>query len=102
MISAAVIPLICSLVVLDAAVRAGDGRRRAAERGRHRALVVTIVGSRGNFCSGVAIGRDLVLTAAHCVQPGADYKIVDYGTQPPRLLDAKSVVSHPNSWSLGS
>jgi hypothetical protein len=30
------------------------------------------------------------------VQPGADYKIVDYGAQPPRLLDAKSVVSHPN------
>ena len=32
--------------------------------------VVLIVGSRGNFCSGAALARDLVLTAAHCVLPG--------------------------------
>jgi len=31
--------------------------------------VVLLVGSRGNSCSGVAIARDLVLTAAHCVLP---------------------------------
>ena len=31
--------------------------------------VVLLVGSRGNSCSGVAIARDLVLTAAHCVPP---------------------------------
>src|SRR5689334_21616514 len=29
---------------------------------------VMLTGSRGSFCSGVAIARDLVLTAAHCVQ----------------------------------
>ena len=37
--------------------------------------VVMLAGQRG-FCSGTAIARDLVLTAAHCVLPGTDYKLV--------------------------
>ena len=45
-----------------------------------RALVL-IVGSRGNFCTGAALAPDLVLTAAHCVLPGADYKIVEYDSR---------------------
>ncbi len=59
--------------------------------------VVTIVGSRGNFCSGALIAPKLVLTVAHCVQPGATYKIVEYGAdKQPQLHDVKDVAIHPS------
>src|SRR6201990_2732820 len=58
--------------------------------------VVTIVGSRGNFCTGSLIAPSLVLTVAHCVQPGADYKIVQQGDdKTPQLQDVKSVSIRP-------
>jgi len=58
--------------------------------------VVTIVGSRGNFCTGSLVAPTLVLTVAHCVQPGADYKIVEYDAdKKPQLKDVKAVAIHP-------
>ena len=58
--------------------------------------VITIVGSRGNFCTGSLIAPTLVLTAAHCVQPGAEYKIVEYDAdRKPQLRDVKRVAIHP-------
>ncbi len=66
----------------------------APVNGAHSA--VTIVGSRGNFCTGAYIARDLVLTAAHCVVPGADYKLVEYDAQKqPRLRDTAQIARHP-------
>src|SRR5687768_1160634 len=58
--------------------------------------VVTIVGSRGNFCSGTMIAPNIALTAAHCVQGGATYKIVEYDAQrTPQLRDVAQVATHP-------
>jgi hypothetical protein len=58
--------------------------------------VVVIVGSRGNSCTGVALARDLVLTVAHCVLPGSDYKIVEFNAaRQPQLRDVVSVTAHP-------
>src|SRR5262245_42090200 len=57
---------------------------------------VMLIGSRGNFCTGVAVARDLVLTAAHCVQAGAEYKLVELdANRQPVLKDVISVSRHP-------
>lgn len=58
--------------------------------------VVLLVGSRGTSCSGVAIKSDVVLTAAHCVLPGADYKLVAFdAARRPQFDDAAAVLRHP-------
>ena len=36
-----------------------------------------------------------MLTAAHCVSPGADYKVILPGETPPRLRDVRRTASHP-------
>ena len=51
---------------------------------------------QGEHGTGAMIAPKLVLTAAHCVQPGADYKIVEYGAdRQPSLQDVKTVAIHP-------
>jgi secreted trypsin-like serine protease len=58
--------------------------------------IITIVGSRGNFCSGALIAPRLVLTVGHCVQPGTDYRIVEYAADgKPRLQASRRVAVHP-------
>lgn len=58
--------------------------------------VVLIVGSAGTFCTGVAIARDLVLTAAHCTLPGAAYKLMEFdAAHQPLLKDVAEIARHP-------
>jgi len=81
------------LVTVPAAAMVGGATSPPSAIGRS---VVLIVGSRGNFCSGAALAPDLVLTAAHCVLPGSDYKIVEYDSaKRPQLRDVASVTAHP-------
>jgi secreted trypsin-like serine protease len=90
-------PLIAGVALLlsvPAGAIVGGGAPSAEGIGRS---VVTIVGSRGNFCTGAVIAPRLVLTAAHCVQPGATYKIVEYGAdRQPQLQDVKNIATHPS------
>src|ERR1700681_1013747 len=81
------------LVTAPAGAIVGGGAPSAEGVGRS---VVTIVGSRGNFCTGALIAPKLVLRAAHCAPPGAAYKIVEYGAdKPPQLQDVRTVAVHP-------
>jgi hypothetical protein len=53
-----------------------------------------IAGKQG-FCSGAAIAGNLVLTAAHCVYPGNDYKLVELVNGKPLFKSIATIVRHP-------
>jgi hypothetical protein len=77
----------------EASAMVGGAPAAAAGFGRS---VVMILGSSGTACTATAIGSDLLLTAAHCVQPGSDYKLVgsEQG-QPPVLKAIARIERHP-------
>jgi secreted trypsin-like serine protease len=86
-VATAVLASTPALAIVGGAAPSNEGVGRA---------VVTIVGSRGNFCTGSLIAPTLVLTVGHCVQPGAEYKILEYDAQQkPELRDVRSVAIHP-------
>lgn len=94
------VTVVCSVAgLVPAFAMVGDAPNADAATARH---IVLIVGSRGTSCTGVVVARDLVLTAAHCVLPGADYKIVTFdAARRPTLLDAAEITRHPQ-FDLGA
>ena len=76
-----------------AAAMVGGAPIAATEYGRS---IVMILGSSGTACTATAIGRDLLLTAAHCVQPGSEYKLVGSESgEPPVLKAIARIERHP-------
>src|SRR5258705_6840545 len=83
---------LCVVSQMPAAAMVG-GAPSAGAAGRP---VVLMVGSRGTSCTGVSIATGLVLPAAHCVLPGADYKLVEFDdARQPTLKDVAEIARHP-------
>ncbi|MEP9379727.1 trypsin-like serine protease [Aquabacter sp. CN5-332] len=59
------------------------------------ARTVMIVSTRGASCTGTVLARDLILTAAHCVGPKADYAVALVGGGAPQLIPALRVALNP-------
>ena len=55
-----------------------------------------IVSTRGATCTGVVLGPNVLLTAAHCVQPAADYAVVVFEADTPRLIPIDRKAVHPS------
>jgi len=86
--------LACPLLLYAPAAAMVGGAAPAGDTAA-RSLVM-IVGSRGNSCTGTALASDLVLTAAHCVVAGADYKRVEFdAAHQPTLKDITGIARHP-------
>ena len=87
------IAIFCAAGVAPAAAMVGGAQPAADGAGRS---VVMILGSYGTACTATAIARDLLLTAAHCVQPGADYKLADtWSARRPELKDIVRIARDP-------
>ena len=64
--------LVAALAITPTHAMVGGAQPAADGAGRS---VVMILGEGGTQCTATAIARDLLLTAAHCVQPDSEYKL---------------------------
>jgi secreted trypsin-like serine protease len=55
--------------------------------------IVMIASSRANVCTGTALARDLVMTAAHCVAPAANYIVI--ATKGATPITTRTISVHP-------
>ncbi|MGU3492740.1 S1 family peptidase [Xanthobacteraceae bacterium A53D] len=89
------------LLLCGAAFLAGTRPAQAIVAGRTggdaaAAHTVMIVSTRGASCTGTAIAKDLLLTAAHCVGPQGDYAVALISPNAaPRLLPVLRIITHP-------
>jgi secreted trypsin-like serine protease len=87
------VAIVVALSTAGAGAMVGGAPQAADGAGRS---VVMVLGSYGTACTATAIARDLLLTAAHCVQPGADYKLVaSEPGQEPVLKDISRIERDP-------
>jgi secreted trypsin-like serine protease len=80
------------LLMLTASALALTGNAPPATGWAARPIVM-IIDARGDLCTGTALARDLVLTAAHCVARKAEYQVEAYQTG--KSIAVSSVALHP-------
>jgi secreted trypsin-like serine protease len=83
---------ILTILLLIAPALAVTGNAPPATGWAARPIVMVIDG-RGDLCTGTALARDLVLTAAHCVTLPLTYRVRIY--QNDATIDVRSVARHP-------
>jgi secreted trypsin-like serine protease len=99
-LASARVALLCLFAALSIAAASGPtaamvGGARPAADGVGRSVVM-LDGSGGTVCTATAIGRDLLLTAAHCVQPGSEYKLLENpSSREAKLKDVARIERHP-------
>ncbi len=59
------------------------------------AQTAMIVSTRGSYCTGTVIARDLMITAAHCVQPASNYAVTVESGGSTRVVQVARIVLHP-------
>jgi secreted trypsin-like serine protease len=87
------IVLACAMALCAPADAIVGGARDAGAAAKHIVMIVGQRGDRGTLCTATALTRELLLTSAHCVEPGARYRVLpSIGAV---LLSIHSVARHP-------
>lgn len=86
--------LTCCLILCHPA-SAMVGGAPAVDASAYRSEIMILSG-RGNLCTGIVLRQDLVLTAAHCIEPGLAYKLYELDAErKPIFHDLAKTVVHP-------
>ncbi len=88
-----IILAVLAALTFAAPARAITGQAPPANGWAARPIVMVIDG-RGDLCTGTALARDLVLTAAHCVTLPVAYRIRTF--QNGDTIEVRSSARHPN------
>jgi secreted trypsin-like serine protease len=87
------IPACLLMLTLPAAAMVGNAPAVDADIYRSEVMILS---GRGNLCTGILLKQDLVLTAAHCIEPGLSYKFYELDAdRQPIFYDVAKTVVHP-------
>jgi secreted trypsin-like serine protease len=89
----AVVFCLSLLVTTPVQAMVGGARETSGDEARS---IVMLLGSGGRYCTATAIARDLLLTAAHCVPTGSEYRLLQYEDGKPALKPVARIARHPS------
>jgi len=82
--------LVCLILCAPAYALTGNAPPASGYAAR---AIVMVVDPRGDLCTGTALARDLVLTAAHCVAGKLDYQVKTFQTG--QTISVRAIALHP-------